>query len=155
MLWRFDGQGVLAHLGMTGKFELQEPGEPAVRWSHAQFERSDGAMVHYRDPRQFGRLTVAPLAKLLSTEPLASLGPDAWESKPTSKVLQERLSARKRPIKDVLFDQTVLAQLGNIQVTEALWNARIHPLRPAAELTRDELRPWPKAFGRRFVGRWR
>src|SRR5438552_4045491 len=76
LLWRFDSNlGLLAHLGMTGKFELQEPGAPQVRWSRVRFVRADGAVVSYRDPRKFGRLMVAPLAKLLAQDPLAGLGP--------------------------------------------------------------------------------
>jgi formamidopyrimidine-DNA glycosylase len=136
LLWRFDSDlGLLAHLGMTGKFELEEAAAPPVRWSRVRFVRSDGAVTHYRDPRQFGRLMVAPLAELLSREPLVSLGPDAHEPRLTARVLQDRIGKSRRPIKDVLMDQTVVAGLGNIQVTEALFLARLHPRTRADALT--------------------
>jgi len=136
LLWRFDSDlGLLAHLGMTGKFELQEAGASDVRWSRARFVRSDGAVVHYRDPRKFGRLVVAPPAKLLSQDPLADLGPDAHEPRLTAKVIHDRIAQKKRPIKDVLMDQTVVAGLGNIQVTDALFRARLHPRARADALT--------------------
>src|SRR5262245_18108146 len=49
LLWRFDsGMGLLAHLGMTGKFELQRAGHADIRWSRVRFVREDGAVVHYR-----------------------------------------------------------------------------------------------------------
>src|SRR5919205_1114203 len=59
LLVRFDGEmGLFAHLGMTGKFELERPGEAPPRWSRARWVRSDGSVVHYRDPRLLGRLRV-------------------------------------------------------------------------------------------------
>jgi len=141
LLMRFDDElGLLGHLGMTGKFELAKPSEAEPRWSRARLERADGAVVHYRDPRQFGRLVVAPLAELLDQPPIAELGPDAWMAAPTPTELALRLSRRKRPIKDVLMDQTVMAGLGNIQVTEALFLARIHPSRRADRIAAGEIR---------------
>src|SRR5690606_29397147 len=49
LLLRFDhGRGVLSHLGMTGKWVLQRPGDPDVKHSRARFIRDDGTVVHYR-----------------------------------------------------------------------------------------------------------
>jgi formamidopyrimidine-DNA glycosylase len=136
LLWRFDSDlGLLAHLGMTGKFELQQPDASDVRWSRVRFVLPDGAVVHYRDPRKFGRLVVAPLATLLSKGPLADLGPDAHEPRLTARALGDRIGKSRRPIKDVLMDQTVVAGLGNIQVTDALFLARLHPRSRADALT--------------------
>ena len=146
LLFHFDGElGLLAHLGMTGKFELARAGAPPVRWSRVRFTRDDGAVVHYRDPRQFGHLRVAPLAELVSVDPLASLGPDALRPPLSPGILSERFGQGRRKIKDVLMDQTVIAGLGNIQVTDALFLAHIHPARAAStlsltEMPRDE--PW-------------
>jgi formamidopyrimidine-DNA glycosylase len=141
LLWRFaSDSGLLAHLGMTGKFELARPGAPSVRWSRVRFTRSDGAVVHYRDPRQFGHLRIAPLSVLLATEPLKSLGPDAKDDLPTASALHARFQKSRRKIKEVLMDQTVLAGLGNIQVTEALFLAGVHPARRADALPIAEVR---------------
>jgi formamidopyrimidine-DNA glycosylase len=136
LLWHFDsGTGLLAHLGMTGKFELQDAGSPDVRWSRVRFVCPDGTVAHYRDPRQFGRLVVAPMNDLLSRPPLSELGPDAYEPRLTAHALHDRIANRRRPIKDVLMDQTVVAGLGNIQVTDALFLAKIHPRTRADALT--------------------
>ena len=141
LLWHLAPDlGVLAHLGMTGKFELTPPGAPPVRWSRVRFTRPDGAVVHYRDPRQFGHIRVAPLSVLLATEPLKSLGPDAKDELPSAAALGARLSKSRRQVKDVLMDQTVLAGLGNIQATEVLFLACVHPARRAASLTPAEIR---------------
>lgn len=141
LLWRLDGGlGLLSHLGMTGKFVLRRRHEPPPRWSRAHFLRSDGAAIHYQDQRMFGRLLPGPLAELEEEDVWRTLGPDAWESLPKPKEWRAILSSRRRAIKDVLSDQTVVAGLGNIQSTEALFMAQIHPARPAAELTDDEVR---------------
>ena len=146
LLWHFDdGTGVLAHLGMTGKFEMTEA-DAVPRSSRVRFVRRDGAVVHYRDPRQFGRLQVAQVRELLERDPLASLGPDAHEPPLGQVLLKERLGTRKRSIKDVLMDQTVVAGLGNIQVTDALYLAKIHPLRSTASLTSAEITALSKAI---------
>jgi formamidopyrimidine-DNA glycosylase len=140
LLIHFDSAlGVLAHLGMTGKFELARKGGQTVRWSRVRFARSDGSVVHYRDPRQFGHLRVASLSTLLATEPLKSLGPDAKDHLPTARALAARMSKSRRAVKEVLMDQTVLAGIGNIQATEALFLARIHPARKASSLDIKEI----------------
>lgn len=140
LLCRFDSDmGLLAHLGMTGKLELQPAGAPAIRWSRVRFVRADGAIVHYRDPRQFGRLVVAPIAELLARAPLADLGPDAHEPRLTARALRDRIGKSRRSIKDVLMDQTVVAGLGNIQVTDALFLAGLHPRSRADALASADL----------------
>jgi formamidopyrimidine-DNA glycosylase len=140
LLWHLAPDlGLLAHLGMTGKFELARRGAPPVRWSRVRFERPDGAVVHYRDPRQFGHIRVAPLSVLLDSEPLKSLGPDAKDHLPNAQALGARMSKSRRQVKEVLMDQTVLAGLGNIQATEILFLARVHPARRAASLTQVEI----------------
>jgi formamidopyrimidine-DNA glycosylase len=142
LLWRLSGGlGLLAHLGMTGKFEIQRPGEEDVRWSRASFTRgSDLAVIHYRDPRMFGRLRPGPFAELLASRELVELGPDAWNEPFEPAELLSLLSTKKKTIKEVLMDQTVMAGIGNIHATEALFGARISPLRPACSLRREEVK---------------
>jgi formamidopyrimidine-DNA glycosylase len=133
------GLGLVGHLGMTGKLGLQRPGDPPVPWSRARFYRKDKAIVHFRDPRMFGRLAAGPLETLLRDEGLAALGPDAWDAPYSPAGLQARLRGRRGAVKAALLDQAVLAGVGNIQATEALHHARIHPARRADSLTRAEL----------------
>jgi formamidopyrimidine-DNA glycosylase len=59
--------------------------------------------------------------------------------------LGERLARRRAPIKSALLDQRTLAGMGNIYVDEALWRAKVHPLRAAESLDRNELRRLHKA----------
>jgi formamidopyrimidine-DNA glycosylase len=139
LLWELSGGlGLIAHLGMTGKLVLQAPGDPDVRWSRARFVRADGAVVHFQDPRMFGRLSPGRFDELRLDAGFRALGPDAWDEPLSGAELHARLAGRKRAVKDVVMDQTVLAGIGNIQATEALFRARIHPARAASSLSAGE-----------------
>ena len=138
---RFEsGRVLLVHLRMTGSFRHVPAGVPADGpHTRAVVRLDDGSDVTYRDVRRFGTwLLVEPseldtyLAARLGEEPLArGFGPAA---------LAGRLANRRAPLKAALLDQRTLAGLGNIYVDEALWRARLHPLRPANSLDADEVR---------------
>jgi formamidopyrimidine-DNA glycosylase len=96
-----------------------------------------GTEVTYRDVRRFGTW------ELLEPDELAGyldarLGPEPLGSL-TAARLGRRLAGRRAPLKAALLDQRTIAGLGNIYVDEALWYARLHPLRPAGELDGVEL----------------
>ena len=126
---RFEsGLALVVHLRMTGGF----PEEPASH-QRAVIELDDGSGLSYRDVRRFGTWHVLPPAEL--EEYLAArLGPEPLSSRFTARFLAERLARRRAPLKAVLLDQRVVAGMGNIYADESLWHARLHPLRPAAEL---------------------
>jgi len=138
---RFEiGRVLLIHLRMTGNLLYAPAGAPVdVSHQRAVVKLDDGSDVVYRDIRRFGTwLLVEPdevdpyLASRLGGEPIGRTF--------TTKALTARLANRKAPIKAALLDQRTLAGLGNIYVDEALWRARIHPLRPARELEPQEIR---------------
>ncbi len=128
-----DGWVVILHLGMSGRMVIQDaPGTPPGRHDHVSLETDDGAIVVFNDPRRFGLMTLALEAELAAHPLLAGLGPEPLSPAFTPKVLSARLAGRGTPIKTALLDQTVVAGLGNIYVSEALFHAGISPLRPAA-----------------------
>jgi formamidopyrimidine-DNA glycosylase len=138
---RFEsGRVLLIHLRMTGTLLHAAPGKPTdVPHRRAVVNLDDGSDVVYRDVRRFGTwLLVEPdeldsyLAQRLGGEPLGRTF--------TTRTLAASLANRRAPVKAALLDQRTLAGLGNIYVDEALWRARIHPLRPARELDPDEVR---------------
>jgi formamidopyrimidine-DNA glycosylase len=137
LLLGFDsGQGFLSHLGMTGKWVRREGvSEP---YSRARLHLADGSVLHYRDPRLFGRIEPHPASALAALPVVAALGPDPWLHPPTGASLRQAVGQTRVPIKVALMDQTRLAGLGNIHAAEALWRARIHPGRPARSLTPAE-----------------
>ncbi|MGC4117554.1 MAG: bifunctional DNA-formamidopyrimidine glycosylase/DNA-(apurinic or apyrimidinic site) lyase [Myxococcales bacterium] len=138
LMLTFDqGVGLLAHLGMTGKIVRRLPAE-LEPYSRARFELR-GEVIHLRDPRKFGRLSVYPASELPTLEEIAGLGPDAWEEPPTLQSLADAFGKTKRPVKVVLMDQAVVAGLGNIHVAESLFRAGIDPRRRADQLAPVEL----------------
>ncbi len=127
------GLGLLVHLRMTGSF-----GFAPVTHERAVLELDDGARLGYRDVRRFGTWLVLEGAEL---EPYLATknGPEPLGPRFTARWLRAQLARRKAPLKAVLLDQRVVAGLGNIYADEALWRARLNPLRPANGLSDDEV----------------
>ena len=137
---RFDsGRTLLIHLRMTGTLlhggNGTAPDDPYVR---AVVRLDNGSDVAYRDVRRFGTwLVLEPgelnpyLAARLGDEPL---GPGF-----TRDSFADRLRGRRAPIKGALLDQRTVAGMGNIYADEALWQAQVHPLRPAGTLDPDDV----------------
>jgi formamidopyrimidine-DNA glycosylase len=132
--------GLWSHLGMTGKWLRRDAGAPAPRFARASFTLDDGHVLHYCDMRLFGRLQVVPGARWGDVSELAALGPDPLVDGVDVARLAAALRARRVPIKVALLDQGILAGIGNIQASEALYRAGIDPRRPAASLTPGEVR---------------
>lgn len=137
---RFEsGRVLLIHLRMTGSLLLVRDGAASEDPHRRAVVRLDnGSDVAYRDVRRFGTWLLLEPTEL---EPyLASrVGDELLDRRLSAKVLQATLERRRAPIKAVLLDQRVFAGVGNIYADEALWWARIHPLRPATSLDRSEL----------------
>lgn len=127
--WTFGRAGLLAHLGMTGRFVIAP--EPP-RWAKVGLGFDDGRTVWFVDPRRFG--CVVPMAADAVDAALrAGLGPDALDDDPTGPELAARF-VTPRAIKVALLDQDRLAGLGNIHAAEALWRAHLHPDTPCTSL---------------------
>ncbi len=128
---------LVMHLRMTGNlmFESDEP----ARFTRARLELDSGDRVVFADMRRFGTGIVllgdeardAYFSERLGVEPL---GPDF-----TDDALREMARGRKRPVKAFLLDQERIAGVGNIYADEALYRAKIHPLRNVGTLTRAQL----------------
>jgi formamidopyrimidine-DNA glycosylase len=81
-----------------------------------------------------------------STFLAAKNGPEPFGSAFTTRWLAEKLARRRGALKAVLLDQRVVAGLGNIYADEALWRARLNPLRPANTLAAEEVRRLQRAI---------
>jgi len=136
---RFEsGRVLLIHLRMTGSLRLlrDEGDDPYYRAVVRLDNGSD--VVAYRDVRRFGTwllLEPGELEPYLATR----VGAEPLGRTLTARSLAERLARRRAPLKAVVLDQRVFAGVGNIYADEALWWARLHPLRPACDLTDEEL----------------
>jgi formamidopyrimidine-DNA glycosylase len=116
---------VLGHLGMTGRMFLALKKEKPPTHTAVIFDLGGHNFV-YEDWRYFGRMT-------LDLSPIEKLGPEPWDFSPESFV--QSLKHSRQSIKVKLLDQSLIAGVGNIYASEALFRARISPQRPANRLT--------------------
>ena len=126
LLLVLDGRRELVlHLGMSGRLVIGEPG-PHTRFRFAV----EGCSVAFHDARRFGRVGCA----------LPPLGPEPLEAEFDEAYLWKALRGRKASIKALIMDQRLVAGLGNIYASEALYLAGIRPARAGGALKRDEVR---------------
>lgn len=136
---------LFSHLGMTGKWVRRDADAPADRWERVRIDLQKGTKktsVRYTDPRRFGRLAVARE----DIPSWAGLGPDPLVEGIDVARLVEKLGRRKLTVKEVLMDQSVLAGVGNIQATEALWRAKIDPRTRADALSASDVKTIAKGI---------
>lgn len=126
---------LLAHLGMTGRFELIASKEPLPKFVRVEIVLNRGARLVFADARRLGQFRVV---KEREQRRLDSLGIEPLGPGLTASRLLELTSVSRRAVKIFLMDQHRIAGIGNIQAAESLFRARIHPARPALELSRIE-----------------
>src|SRR3954452_19758276 len=128
------------HLKMTGQLFVVPQGREADPYVRVVLELDDGREIRFRDIRKFGRMG---LYGADTADPFAATGPEPLSDAFTVAAFRRRLRARKGRLKPLLLDQTFVAGVGNIYADEALWAARLHPLRTAPTLRpTDERRLW-------------
>jgi formamidopyrimidine-DNA glycosylase len=131
-----DGGAVLAHLGMSGTFTIVSQSTALEEHDHVLFGFAGGSMLVFNDPRRFG-LIRAGLRE--SFEELAQIGPDPFSAEFSPDWLRQLTRGRKRPVKNLLMDQRLVAGIGNIYANEILFEARVRPSRQAQRLRLAEL----------------
>lgn len=130
------GEVLILHLGMSGRFTVNAGPDAPVKpaHDHVVFHLSNGDVVTYNDPRRFGFMDLAADGELGDHKFFRDLGPEPLGNEFDEVMLAKRAFRRKVPLKSFLLDQRVVAGLGNIYVLEALYRARLHPMRPASAL---------------------
>ncbi len=134
------GEALLTiHLKMTGQLFVVPQGGPEDPYVRLVLALDDGREIRFRDIRKFGKVGLY----LGAEDPFATIGPEPLSDAFTVRAFRTRLRARKGRLKPLLLDQTFVAGVGNIYADEALWAARLHPLRTARTLRPpDERRLW-------------
>jgi formamidopyrimidine-DNA glycosylase len=160
LLHLVDGRVMTVALRMTGALIVAAPGTPDDRYARVVFRLAGGRELRYRDVRKFGRIGLwepggVPLARAGGTarrrvaergEPyrvgdvFARHGPEPLARSFSAARFAARLQRRSARLKTLLLDQSFIAGVGNIYADEALWRARLHPLRAADTLTVEEIR---------------
>ena len=133
-----NGLSIIWHLGMTGKVKIsKEIPKEIGKHDHVIITTDNGVLV-YNDVRRFGLITITETKLLPSHKRLARIGLDPFDENLNESYLKEKFKNKKVAIKVALLDQSIINGLGNIYVSEALFLAKISPLRPSCELTKDE-----------------
>ena len=140
LVFTLDRDTLLIHLRMSGDIRVEPladaAGQPLPLQPHDRLalDFTCGQRMVLNDPRKFGRVwLVDDPARVLG-----SLGPEPFDPELTPEVFYRRLHGAHRQIKPLLLDQAFIAGLGNIYTDEALYAARIYPLRASDSLTGEE-----------------
>jgi formamidopyrimidine-DNA glycosylase len=146
------GETLILHLGMTGRFsvardgqvsnlgefyfEAGSEGDAKGPHDHVVFDLDDGTRVIYSDPRRFGMMDLASAGERASHKLLKEIGIEPLGNELSGAWLAQALRGKKTPMKAALLDQRIIAGLGNIYVSEALYRAQISPKRKAGSLVK-------------------
>lgn len=144
-----DPLALVVHLGMSGQLLVEEPDAPREKHLHAWFDfLDDGPQLRFVDQRTFGGLALTALVpddrpgsdhRHGVPAPVAHIAPDPLEPAYDQPGVVRLLKGRHTAIKRALLNQGVVSGIGNIYADEALWRARVHPLRETSALTRPAL----------------
>ena len=136
ILMACDNGTLLMHLGMSGRLCLLQRQQPPGKHDHVDIGFANGCVLRLRDPRRFGALL------WLEGDPqqhplLKDLGPEPLQTDFDSSYLHRVTRGRRAPIKNVIMDARLLAGVGNIYASEALFRAGIHPKTAAGKLSQQ------------------
>jgi formamidopyrimidine-DNA glycosylase len=138
---------LLVHLGMTGRFRLHANGEPRAKHTHLVLAFVDGRELRFSDPRRFGQLDMFVRGKEREHAALKELGPDPITDGIDAVAFFARSRKKKKSqLKAFILDQTVLAGVGNIYASEALWLSKLRPTKRAGRLTEEKAAALAKAI---------
>ena len=147
------GRSLHVHFRMTGDWQVEarrgdstaaegigkssgRPSGATVGHARVIIELDDGNSLILDDPRALSVISLCEPGE----DPLAGLGPEATDAAFNASWLRQAVADRRIPVKVALLDQHVVAGIGNIYASEALWYARISPKRPASALSTEQLR---------------
>lgn len=140
LVFHFDDYQLLSHLRMEGKYFYVDSNFELNSHVHVIFTLENGKRLLYQDTRKFGTYHLYDKAiDLETTAPFQVLGLEPFATEFTPSYVKEKIQNKKKPIKSLLLDQTIVCGLGNIYVDEVLYRARLHPLTSSSELTDKDI----------------
>jgi formamidopyrimidine-DNA glycosylase len=130
------------HLRMTGQLLWMRQDEPLQKHTRVRLFFPNRQELRFVDQRTFGQMWFVPpdLPPKAIMTGLQNLGPEPFSDEFSHSYLVQQLNDRKRPIKNALLDQRLVAGIGNIYADEALFLSGIHPERLCANLSSSEIR---------------
>jgi formamidopyrimidine-DNA glycosylase len=153
IIFHFKNKLLLMHLGMTGKLLFFKKKYIKIfktsfyydlnifpKHNHIFFMLSNNLTLVYNDVRRFGFFKLYENKKLDEISFLSKLGIEPLSKKFNYEYFKKIIRNRKKNIKNILMDQSLICGLGNIYVNEALFLAKVNPLRLSYSLKKKELK---------------
>jgi formamidopyrimidine-DNA glycosylase len=130
-----NGNTLLTHLRMTGRFLLLSVERELPKFSHAVFYFEDETRLIFNDQRHFGLMKIVKTGELGKAKEIEKLAPEPFSEDFSPKYFRANLKTSKRSLKEFLLDQTKVLGLGNIYAAEAMFLARVNPQTPADKVS--------------------
>ncbi len=137
LLFELNDYYLLSHLRMEGKYNIKH-NEKINNHEHVIFYFKD-FNLRYQDTRKFGRMLLYKKEEIYIKEPLNKLGYEPFDNNLTITYLKEKYKKYRKPIKEVLLDQSIIAGIGNIYADEILFLSKINPYQKPNELNDEQL----------------
>lgn len=134
---------VKSEKGKTTVIPISPPeavNDPYNRYIHIIFYLNNGQMLALSDLRKFAKAVLGTKEQIENLPELLKLGPEANDPNLSLEKFKALILKERRKIKQVLMDPEAIAGIGNIYSDEILWQARIHPFRPANKLQDKEIK---------------
>ena len=141
-----NGQVLVTHLRMTGRFLLLPARRALPKHTHALFRLGDGRRLAFTDQRHFGLMKVVSAERLADARELRGLAPEPFSEEFTPDYLAAVFARTRKTLKDVLLDQTKVTGLGNIYAAEVLHHARVNPFSTASHLQSRQVKRLHRAI---------
>ena len=138
LLFVLDNYYLISHLRMEGKYFIKEMDEPLSKHDHVIFSLDNKKYLRYNDTRKFGKMYLVKKDEL-NKSPLAKLGKEPWDKDLDVTYLKAKLN-KKKAIKTLLLDQSIITGIGNIYADEILFLSKINPETNGSDLTNKDLK---------------
>jgi formamidopyrimidine-DNA glycosylase len=132
---------LVAHLGMSGQFLINQKDRPEAKHVRAQFNLRRGLRSReliFNDQRTFGWLSIEETAQGIPTS-VRHIAPDPFDSNFDKSAAVKSFAKRNIRIKTALLNQEIMSGVGNIYADEALWRAKVHPETSTADLSTKKI----------------
>ena len=126
---------LIIHLGMSGSLYITTPDSTPGKHDHVDFIFNKTKCLRYTDPRRFGAILITDKAAM-DHPLLIKLGPEPLGEDFNQAYLYQRSIGRNTAIKNFIMDAHIVSGIGNIYASEALFLARIHPVRAAGRISK-------------------
>ena len=133
-----NGYSLIWHLGMSGRIKILDNTPYSYDKHDHVIIKTNKCDIIYNDARRFGLITFEKTEKLKENHLLKKIGIDPFDDKLTTNYLLTKFKNKNIEIKIALLDQSIINGIGNIYASEALYDAKISPLKKCFNITQSE-----------------